>query len=142
MKIRESKTLRNKQGILIYLNNRLERIQEVAWENNKEIPPKIEEHFQDCDTNYYKEYINLISRYSKELSTSNLDLTKDFKPPTSVNISVLALEEVNLHFQENGIKSTSYKLDNKKLEKGNIYLLKRSDAEPYIRRGMLSISEI
>ena len=84
------------------------------------------------DKKYYDEYKRIVNQYSKKLSLIDLDLTQGFSPPKDLYVEVRALE--NLVIKEKSGMTRN-------IEKNQSYLLRRSDAENAIRRGLLLINE-
>ncbi len=85
------------------------------------------------DRKYYSEYSKLINKHSKTQCLVELDLTKDYHPPKDLYLEVRALEDIKDITIKNG-NSIS-------VTRNNTYLLKRSDIDIYIRRGLFSINE-
>jgi hypothetical protein len=83
------------------------------------------------DKKFYEEYNKIVTNYHKKLSLIDLDLTKDYTPPKDLYVEVRALEDMTI--TENG--------GSRKIEKNQSYLLKRTDIDLYIRRGLFSINE-
>lgn len=109
----------------------MEKLQKLTWESGNLLNPHILSHMDEKDKKYYEEYNKLVTGYSKKLSLVDMDLTKDYAPPKDLYVEVRALED--LAIKEKGVV--------RKIEKNQSYLLKRSDIDIYIRKGLFTINE-
>ena len=112
----------------------MKKLENLTWKMTGELPEHIENKLDEKDKIYYQKYNQLINRYSKTISESDFNLTKDYAPVKDIIIEVRALED---------IKNVSVDSGNKKmnLTKNHTYTLKKNDIEHYLRRGMPVINE-
>lgn len=130
------KVERNKRAVLIYFNERLSKLEKVAWSYLKNPPSHTIQNFDEKDLLFHSEYVQNLENYSKGLLIDvDMDLTKLQSPPSdSVFVSVRAQESIK------GFK-ISFDEETIDVEKGNSYLFKKSDIESYLRRGLFSLNE-
>ncbi len=107
-------------------------MEKIVWEGGSSIPEQILNKLDEKDKKYYDEYKRIVNLYSKKLSLCDLDLTQDFTPPKDLFVEVRALENLKITEKSGTVRS---------IKKNQSYLLKRSDAESYIRRGSLVVNE-
>ena len=119
---------------LISRENRMKQIENLTWNMTGELPEHIESKLDEKDKIYYQKYNQLINRYSKTISESDFNLTKDYAPVNDIFIEVRALENI----QNVPIESGKKKIN---LIKNHTYTLKKFDIEHYLRRGMIVINE-
>jgi hypothetical protein len=128
---------RNKRGVLIYLNERLNKLENITWDCGKAIPSHVLEKFDEVDQHFQSEYYKNLNTYCKTIfGQVDMDLTKNINPPNdSIYISVRAEETIKK------IKLNEYDEEEISIEKGSTYMLKKSDVEPLVRRGIFSYNE-
>jgi hypothetical protein len=107
-------------------------MEKIVWEGGSTVPPQISNKMDEKDKKYYDEYKRIVNQYSKKISLCDLDLTQDFTPPKDLYVEVRALENLKITEKSGTIRS---------IKKNQSYLLKRSDAENYIRIGSLVVNE-
>lgn len=107
-------------------------MEKIVWEGGYHVPSQILNKMDEKDKKYHDEYKRIVNQYSKKLSLVDLDLTQDFTPPKDLYVEVRALENIK-------IKEKSGTTRN--IERNQSYLLRRSDVENYIRRGLLIVNE-
>ena len=121
---------------MAYLQTRLSRVERLAWESGKHIPDHIIEKLSESEVVYFKKYINNLDNYNKAISemigsdVSNIDLTVDFNPPKDLFIEV----RVNKDFGTITLPESG----EVKLQKNSTHLLRRSEADHLIKRGIMS----
>ncbi len=117
----------------------MQKFQKCNWDcgSANSLPPQIMINMDDKDKKYSDSYNKLVSDYSKKLCLTELDLMKDYQPPTDLYLEVRALEDITI--SENDFASGDK--TERKIEMNQSYLLKRSDIDVYIRRGLFSINE-
>ena len=91
-----SKISRNKRGVFIYLNDRINKLENMTWEFHDNLPETIIEKMGEVDKQYQKQYyINFKKYFKSVLLEVDMDLTKHLKPPVdSCYVSVRAEDDV------------------------------------------------
>ena len=117
-----------------FRENRMKQIENLTWKLTGELPEHIENKLDEKDKIYYQKYNQLINRYSKTISESDFNLTKDYVPAKDIIVEVRALEDIRNVPVDSGKKKLN-------LIKNHTYALKKYDIEHYLRRGMLVINE-
>ena len=117
-----------------FRENRMKQIENLTWKLTGELPEHIENKLDEKDKIYYQKYNQLINRYSKTISESDFNLTKDYVPAQDIIVEVRALEDIRNVPVDSGKKKLN-------LIKNHTYTLKKYDIEHYLRRGMLVINE-
>ena len=56
----------------------MKQIESLTWKMTGELPEHIENKLDEKDKIYYQKYNQLINRYSKTISESDFNLTKDY----------------------------------------------------------------
>ena len=112
----------------------MKQIENLTWKMTGELPEHIENKLDEKDKIYYQKYNQLINRYSKTISESDFNLTKDYAPVKDIIVEVRALEDIRNVPVDSGKKKLNHK-------KNHTYTLKKNDIEHYLRRGMLVINE-
>ena len=112
----------------------MKQIENLTWEMTGDLPEHIENKLDEKDKIYYQKYNQLINRYSKTISESEFNLTKDYIPAKDIIVEVRALEDIKNVTVDSGKKKLN-------LIKNHTYTLKKYDIEHYLRRGMLVINE-
>lgn len=67
--------LRHKRCILVYLANRLEKIENAFWEFGLNLPKEYIDYLNEREKIHLKKYKDIVLKYSKSLDM-DLDLTK------------------------------------------------------------------
>jgi GINS complex subunit 1 len=120
--------IRDKRAVLCYLNYRLNKLEQLKWETGS-LPMHFMNNLSRDEIEYFKQYSTLLHSYSREVSNSKLDLTADLQPPKDVYVEVRCREEQgDVVLLESGTVG---------LHRNSMYLLKRSEADQYIRQGVL-----
>ena len=120
--------------LFICRENRMKQIENLTWKMTGELPEHIENKLDEKDKIYYQKYNQLINRYSKTISESEFNLTKDYVPVKDIIVEVRALENIKNVPIDSGKKKLN-------LIKNHTYTLRKYDIEHYLRRGMLVINE-
>eukprot|EP00698_Gefionella_okellyi_P003129 TRINITY_DN12921_c0_g1_i1.p1 TRINITY_DN12921_c0_g1~~TRINITY_DN12921_c0_g1_i1.p1 ORF type:complete len:209 (-),score=39.94 TRINITY_DN12921_c0_g1_i1:83-709(-) len=117
---------RNKRCVLAYLNERLNRIRQLRWEVGRAVPKDVRQNMSSDEIKYLSDYSHTLTEY---LDFVNMDLTVDSLPPKTLLISVRVLKEF-----EQPLMTSSGPVA---LKKNTVLYLKRGDAEPLIKQGVL-----
>ena len=112
----------------------MKQIENLTWKMTGELPEHIENKLDEKDKIYHQKYNQLIERYSKTISESDFNLTKDYIPVKDIFVEVRALDDIKNVSIDSGKKKI-------KLIKNHTYTLKKNDIEHYLRKGMLVINE-
>ena len=127
---------RNIRCVLAYLNTRLSRVERMAWESGKHLPDHILEKLSESEASYFKTYVDNLDGYNKAIcnmlgsDSNNIDLTVDLNPPKDLFVEVRVNKDVGtITLPESG---------EVQLQKNSTYLLKRSEADNLIKRGIMS----
>ena len=72
----------------------MKKIENLTWKLTGDLPEHIENKLDEKDKIYYKKYNQLINRYSKTISESDFNLTKDYAPVKDIIMEVRALENI------------------------------------------------
>lgn len=110
----------------------MNKIENLIWKSTGFIPEQVGNIMNEKDKQYYESYNNLINHYSKMLSFSDMDLTKDYNPPKELYVEVRALDNINNIKTYEGVVN---------VEKNHTYSFRKSDIEHFLRRGMFVINE-
>jgi hypothetical protein len=110
----------------------MDKLENEYWKYTGNLPQRTLQNFDEKDKKYYEQYTHLLNNYSKKISFSNFDLTKDYSPPTELYCEVRALEDIN------GIDTYEGKIN---IEKNHTYSLRRNDIEHYLRKGLFTLTE-
>ena len=82
----------------------MKKLENLTWKMTGEVPEHIENKLDEKDKIYYQKYNQLINRYSKTISESDFNLTKDYAPVKDIIIEVRALENIKKADKEKQIK--------------------------------------
>lgn len=104
----------------------------MTWNLSDFLPDYVEKNLDEKDKVYYKKYNQLINKYSKMISDTDFNLTKDYAPVKDIIVEVRVLKD---------IKDAKIDGKRKNLVKNHTYTCKKCDIEHYLRRGMLVINE-
>jgi len=64
--LKYNKINRNKRCVLAYLNNRIDKIQNLVWDISLPFTNQIQQNLDDKEKKYTEEYNNLLKKYSKK----------------------------------------------------------------------------
>jgi hypothetical protein len=87
---------RIRQCVLVYLNYRFEKLQELSWTHvgrHDELPAEIKERLDDEEMKYARSYNDALDKYMIELNGGSsgdffLDLTTDILPPKGPDVEI------------------------------------------------------
>ncbi|XP_021906593.1 probable DNA replication complex GINS protein PSF1 [Carica papaya] len=120
---------RNKRCLMAYVFNRAEIIQDLAWKVGLELldlPTEIQEKLTQSEKEYFKNHSIALKSCMGKLG---IELNVDMVPPKDPYIKVRVVENI-----DEGIvlsdKTTNF-------ASHSMHFLKRTDAEPYIARGLM-----
>ncbi|XP_057458793.1 uncharacterized protein LOC130749451 [Lotus japonicus] len=119
--------VRNKRCLMAYTYNRAENLRSLVWKVGHGLPQEIEEKICHSEKEYFKKHSSALKSYMSQLL---VDLTVDMVPPKDPCIQVRVLEDIG-----EGIVLSDDKTYNLALQ--SIHLLKRTDAEQFIARGLM-----
>ena len=127
---------RNIRCVLAYLANRLTRVERMAWESGKHIPDHLLDKMSEAEVRYFKTYLENLDGYNKAISNmfgtegNHIDLTVDFNPPKDLFIEVRVNKDYGtVTLPESG---------EVKLQKNSTHLLRRSEVDNLLKRGIMS----
>ncbi len=112
------------------------RIERLAWEGGKHIPTHILDNMSESEMQYFKKYLDNLEAYNKSVSglfgndITNLDSTVDFNPPKDLFIEV----RVNKDYGTINLPDSGEVI----LQKSSTHLLRRSEADHLIKRGIIA----
>ena len=117
---------RNKRCLLAYHHHRLEALEELFWDTGKPVldKPKAEK-LSELEMDYYREFQSLMGDLAQEL---DVDLTLNMDPPKELVVEVRSLSDYGEVMTEYG---------SVRLTKDSTLFMRRVDAEPLIRQGVL-----
>ncbi|KAM7259377.1 hypothetical protein ACFE04_015118 [Oxalis oulophora] len=121
--------IRNKRCLMAYVYNRAEVIRNLAWKVGLkllELPEEIQEKLNVSEKIYFEQHAKALESYMNEM---NLELNVDMVPPKDPYIKVRVLDDVG----DDIILSDKAA----KLARHSMHFLKRTDAEPFISRGLM-----
>eukprot|EP01100_Stratorugosa_tubuloviscum_P010735 TRINITY_DN463_c1_g1_i1.p1 TRINITY_DN463_c1_g1~~TRINITY_DN463_c1_g1_i1.p1 ORF type:complete len:195 (-),score=64.58 TRINITY_DN463_c1_g1_i1:21-605(-) len=120
--------LRNKRALLIYMNERINRLQRIRWETRSGvIPEQIRSNVSLVEENFFKCYDQNLSEY---MSRIGLDLTADLEqPPKNLFVEVRVIKEYGEFVTESG-NVVLLRLNTR-------HFLPRVEVEPLIKQGYL-----
>eukprot|EP00041_Stephanoeca_diplocostata_P026370 m.709869 g.709869 ORF g.709869 m.709869 type:complete len:192 (-) comp22948_c0_seq2:2795-3370(-) len=125
MMVQYTAILRNKRCMLAYLNERVNRLQNLRWDVGAVLPPELKENLSMQESEFFQLYSRGLGAYMKAI---DLDLTTDLLPPKELYIEVRCLVDVGEIVTEEGTVN---------LEKDSQHFLRRSDVETLVRQGVL-----
>ncbi|XP_020202489.1 DNA replication complex GINS protein PSF1 [Cajanus cajan] len=118
--------VRNKRCLMAYVYNRAEIMRSLLWKIGHVLPQEIEEKLCNSEEEYFKKHSTALKSYMKKLL---VDLTVDMVPPKDPYIQVRVLDDIG-----EGIV-LSDKTAN--FARHSMHFLKRTDAEPFISKGLM-----
>ncbi|CCI44558.1 unnamed protein product [Albugo candida] len=117
--------LRNKRCLLAYLMARVREIKALRWEVGAVVPDAMRKSLSLAEMQFFHAYDQQLSDYMTDL---DLDVTTDLAPPKNLYIEVRVLHDCGELMTESGVVN---------LEANSTHFLRRFDAEPLIRQGLL-----
>jgi GINS complex subunit 1 len=117
----------NKRCALAYLNERMNRLQELWWATGsvQAIPSEVHESLFECEKQFLQKYDELIGEYMR---SEDIDLHMDMAPPQQLFVECKVLKNAGKVMTDSGVFN---------LEENTSVLMKRKDAELLIRQGIL-----
>lgn len=103
----------------------------LAWESGKSLPEHIKEKLSPAEVSYYQRYLEGIDEYNRSFAQAglNLDLTVDMTPPKELFIEVRVKQDYGtVMLPESGEVC---------LAKGTTHLLRRTEVDHLIKKGIL-----
>lgn len=80
---------RNKQCVLAYLYNRMQKIRDIRWEMGSILPPEVSSNFLTAESQWFLAYNKSLASYMRSIGEDNgLNLTINTTPPKSLFIEV------------------------------------------------------
>ena len=116
---------RNKRCGLAYVHERAKRVEKARWEVGRVFPQKMQERLSANELEYSAAYSGILERYQRDVG---LDLTTDMSPPRELMVEVRVLQSCGEIFTDSGPVN---------LERNTTHYLRRSDIEPFIRKGLV-----
>nr|CCA25651.1 DNA replication complex GINS protein PSF1 putative [Albugo laibachii Nc14] len=117
--------LRNKRCLLAYLMARVNKIKALRWELGAVVPDGLRKSLSQAEIQFFHAYDQQLSDYMADL---DLDVTTDLAPPKNLYIEVRVLHDCGELMTESGVIN---------LQANSTHFLRRFDAEPLIRQGLL-----
>eukprot|EP00128_Syssomonas_multiformis_P009780 Colp12_sorted_trinity150504_noHs@26869 len=118
---------RNKQCVLAYLNERMNRIKRLRWEVGSVIPAEMVEDLSPQEQQFFSGYNKLVNKYARTVGID--DMTADLKPPKdNLYVEVRCLEDLGEIRLEDGVIQ---------VKKDNQFFVRRSDVEQLIKQGAM-----
>jgi len=121
--------LRNKKALMIYLNERVKRIQSLRWTRmGVGLPDSISENLSHSERDYFTEYSAILNKYMGKKEGINMNLTLDRDPPKELKVQVKCTKDYGEIYTKDGVVD---------LKKDTVHLLWREVAQPLISEGVL-----
>ena len=120
--------LRNKKALMIYLNERVKRIQSLRWTLGVGLPDSISENLSHSERDYFTEYSAILNKYMGKKEGVNMNLTLDRDPPKEHKVQVKCTKDYGEIYTKDGVVD---------LKKDTVHLLWREEAQPLISEGVL-----
>ena len=120
--------LRNKKALMIYLNERVKRIQSLRWTLGIGLPDSISENLSHSERDYFTEYSAILNKYMGKKEGINMNLTLDRDPPKEHKVQVKCTKDYGEIYTKDGVVD---------LKKDTVHLLWREEAQPLISEGVL-----
>ena len=129
MKTHHHSILRNKKALMIYLNERVKRIQSLRWTRmGVGLPDSISENLSHSERDYFTEYSAILNKYMGKKEGINMNLTLDRDPPKELKVQVKCTKDYGEIYTKDGVVD---------LKKDTVHLLWREVAQPLISEGVL-----
>ena len=120
--------LRNKKALMIYLNERVKRIQSLRWTLGVGLPDSISENLSHSERDYFTEYSKILNKYMGKKEGINMNLILDRDPPKEHKVQVRCTKDHGVIYFKDGVVD---------LKKDSVHLLRREEAQPLISEGVL-----
>ncbi|GLI68790.1 hypothetical protein VaNZ11_013284 [Volvox africanus] len=122
---------RNKRMLLIYMNERMQRLREMRW-TLRALPEAQKARCCQSEIQFYNDYSRVLSVYMSRAEGLGMDLTLDTRPPKDTFVNVRGLKDA-------GEVIISY--GRATILNGTIISLPSEEAEPLIRDGTVEVVE-
>ena len=122
--------LRNKRALLVYLNERADRVRALRWEVGTALPEDLGENLSHSERGYFQQYSALVNRYQGRRGGVGINITLDPTPPREHKVQVRVLEERGELVTRDGTVD---------LAKNTVHLLWRDEAQPLITEGVVEM---
>jgi len=119
--------LRNKRALLVYLNERMNRVKDLRWKIGAGLPEDVSHNLSHSERHFFTKYSSVLNDYMREV---DLNLTLDLVPPQHYKIQVKCLEDYGELFTRDGTVD---------LRRNTVHLLWREEAQPLIQEGVLEL---
>jgi len=120
--------LRNKKALMIYLNERMKRIQSLRWTLGVGLPDSISENLSHSERDYFTGYSKILNKYMGKKEGINMNLILDRDPPKEHKVQVRCTKDHGVIYFKDGVVD---------LKKDSVHLLRREEAQPLISEGVL-----
>ena len=120
--------LRNKKALMIYLNERVKRIQSLRWTLGVGLPDSISENLSHSERDYFTEYSKILNKYMGKKEGINMNSILDRDPPKEHKVQVRCTKDHGVIYFKDGVVD---------LKKDSVHLLRREEAQPLISEGVL-----
>jgi GINS complex subunit 1 len=119
--------MRDKRILLGYLMNRARRVQRLRLEIGSVLPASVKVNLSAQENRFFNGYDRLLSRYMQSV---DVDLAVDLDaPPKDLYVEVRVMQQYGDIVTANGVTV--------RLDRGTTHYLRRLDAEPLIRQGIV-----
>ena len=122
--------LRNKRALLVYLNERADRVRALRWEVGTALPEDLGESLSHSERGYFQQYSALVNRYQGRRGGVGINITLDPTPPKEHKVQVRVLQERGELVTRDGTVD---------LAKNTVHLLWRDEAQPLITEGVVEM---
>ncbi|GLC35973.1 hypothetical protein PLESTB_000525000 [Pleodorina starrii] len=116
---------RNKRLLLIYMNERMQRLRDMRW-TQRALPEAQKARCCQNEIQFYNDYSRALSTYTSRAEGVGMDLTLDTRPPKDTFVNVRGLKDAGEVILSYGRATILY---------GSIISLPSEEAEPLIRDG-------
>lgn len=116
---------RNKRCGVAYIHERARRIETARWEVGRVFPSGMSDRLSAAEQEYNSAYSTMLEQYQKSIG---FDLTTDINPPKELMVEIRVLQSCGEIYTDSGAVN---------LERNTTHYLRRSDIEPYIRKGFV-----
>ncbi|GFR41380.1 hypothetical protein Agub_g2063 [Astrephomene gubernaculifera] len=122
---------RNKRLLLIYMNERMQRLRDMRW-TQRTLPEAQKARCCQSEIQFYNDYSRVLSTYMSRSEGVGMDLTLDTKPPKDTFVNVRGLKDAGEVILSYGRATILY---------GTTVSLPAEEAEPLIRDGTVELVE-
>ncbi|GIL72573.1 hypothetical protein Vretimale_4307 [Volvox reticuliferus] len=122
---------RNKRMLLIYMNERMQRLRDMRW-ILRALPEAQKARCCQSEIQFYNDYSRVLSAYMSRAEGVGMDLTLDTRPPKDTFVNVRGLKDAGEVILSYG-RAT--------ILNGTIISLPSEEAEPLIRDGTVEVVE-